>query len=74
MDYVTRSTSWHDPAGNLVQVSVAMLDPSTWDELSCVTEHVGPFDDGAAVVAQAVEVAVNLARGQYPTQQSLRWD
>jgi len=74
VDYVTRSTAWHDPAGNVVPVSLAVLDPETWDVLSCVTEHVGPFDDVPAIVAQSVEVAVALARGQYPGQQSLAFD
>lgn len=70
-DRMTRITTWCTSRGEVVQVSVAVLDEDSWEPLAIATEHVGPFDDVDAVLAYATEAAVNLSRGQYAGQQSL---
>lgn len=40
---------WEDDRGNLVQVSVALLD-YLWEARVEITNRVGPFDDGARVL------------------------
>ena len=72
--YMHRHTVWQAREGAVEQVSCAVLDTQTWEELACATESVGPFESAPAILQVACITAVNLARGQYRGQQELALD
>jgi hypothetical protein len=60
MVWVRRTTLWETSRGELLQVSVAVLDDA-WDPQSEITTAVGPFDDPGQAVATTTEAAEQAA-------------
>lgn len=70
---LVRWTTWHNDAGDCIQVSCALIDDA-WEPLSEATELVGPFDELDDAVQVAWAAAHALADGQYRGQASLLLD
>lgn len=58
--YIRRTTLWETERGELVQVSVSILD-ELWEPQSEITTAVGPFDDAAQVLAHTTDAAEQAA-------------
>ena len=55
-----RITWWFDHQGNAQQVSVALLETSTWDAQCEVTKLIGPFDEPLDEMKAALEQALAM--------------
>lgn len=51
--YTLRTTLWESAQGELLQVSVAVLD-DLWEPQAEVTTPVGPFDDKSEALAETL--------------------
>lgn len=60
MTWIRRTTLWETDRGDLLQVSVAVLD-SEWEPQSEITTAVGPFDDPVQAVADTTDHAEQAA-------------
>lgn len=58
--YTVRTTLWESAQGELLQVSVTILD-DVWEPQATVTTPLGPFDDKSEALAETLHQAKTAA-------------